>query len=567
MTGIRNSENWKKAGKETTILEVVERNTGISIIDFLNPARKPYLKGLDEAVQFIKEHNEIIVIGDYDADGVTSSAILYMLLKWLGKKVHIYIPKRFTDGYGISQGIIDRIPRGAIMTIDNGIAAVEVIHNAQEKGLDVFVVDHHLKRDDGMLPQCGLLDPHVDYESEFEDYCGAGLAYRIAQELCDDTVLLEKCLILASIGTVADVVPLYGDNRNIVKDGLEAINEGKATLGLQVLIEALNLEEINEGDYGFKLGPIINASGRLQDNGPMEVLRLLVYDPEISDPTDEKNYKATACNMAQILINRNNERKDLVSREMDLIRPLIDEKQSVKVVYHESLSQGIIGILAGKISEETHCPAIVFTDDKNGILKGSGRSETEHLKFLLDKVSAHILKYGGHEGAAGLSIKKEKLDTFTEAVNVLVAMPHVDATVPVYDLEIDREDIEKTIRELSFYAPYGQGNPQIRFLVKGIEMSPQYNGAMYRSLGQNGEHLKLKSGDVDYLLFDMMDQYEKDGFPDKIDCIGTPGYHVFRGKNYPQMEVSTYAPAGKDTVSPTEEKSMDDYLASLLLYS
>ena len=533
---------FRKRDNCTTIKQVVERNTNMSVSELLKSSQVPYLYGLKEAAAFIRQYEDFKIVSDYDVDGVMSTLIMTLLLKKLNKKFSLIIPRRFTDGYGISPNILKRIDSGAIITVDNGIAAVEVIAEAKNTH-PVFVIDHHLKRDDGIIPDCGILDPHIENKSEFKDYCGAGLAYRLASELTSDEDLLDICCIFASIATVADIVPLIGDNRRIVTKGLQLINEGKGTIGLQMLLQELGIEYVQESDYGYKLGPVINASGRLKDNGPEDVCRVLYFNKD--NPTAQE-LNSLRTNILE-LIERNESRKKIEKEEFLLIDPK-ESPDRIIVSYHPNLHEGILGILAGKLVEKYSIPAIVLTNTKSGLLKGSGRSTDEiHLKELLDSVSKYLEKYGGHKGAAGLSLKKSNLENFQKAL--YDKLPDKKPVTDLfYDLEITPKEIPIALEELEKYRPFGEGNPEPVFLIKEIHAEVTKNST-YRLMGAEHQHIKIKSQGTSFLMFNMEERYRKDGYPISITGIGTISANYFMGKKQPQVEIESYEKKEKEKTS------------------
>lgn len=566
---------WTKKDSASTIIEVVERNTKMNIQDFLNPEKDPYLTGLNETVDFIKNEiskgTAISIIGDYDCDGITSSTILSLAFtEASGKEPFVRIPRRFSEGYGLSMKIIDEINEGLIVTVDNGIAAIEQVKEAKKKGLKVVVIDHHLpvKNEKGevVLPNADvILDPHAIPGSSFSDYCGAGLAYRVAKLLIPNNPLLTPLCALASIGTVADVMPLVGDNRNIVINGMAAVNSRNITTGLHLLLEELGIEWVSEGDYGFKLGPVMNAAGRLLDDGPIDVVNVLKTN---FDPTDMHNAIALDDLHEQVktLVKNNERRRELVRSSM-LEADELMKKEVLRrpiVLYNPNFSEGIIGIIAGQLAEQYQTPAIVFTDTKTeGILKGSGRTYGNvHLKDLLDSVSQYLLGYGGHAGAAGLSVKYEDLYDFKIALNG--KLKDVDFGVDTehlsYDLEIPLSDVASSLKELDKYAPFGEGNPQIRFKVTGFECSP-VNGKFSKPMGPHMEHIRFYGKDVSAVGFDLAKRYQSDGEPKIMDFVGMLGNNYFKGRAYNQIEVIDYKKKEK------EKTKLNQSLEDLLIFT
>lgn len=525
---------WKKKDGCETVKEVIERNTGLKIEDFLNPQKKPHLANLSVTVERIKEaiknKENITVVTDYDCDGITSAAIMYMLLNYLGVTPKIRLPKRFSEGYGLSEKIINEIDSGLLITVDNGISAYDEILTAKKKGLEVIVIDHHLT-DKKLPPADIIIDPHIVGDNEFEHYCGAGLAYRIALEMLPDNDVLKKITGIAAIGTVADVVPLVGDNRNIVIEGIKYINEGFVTKGLKSLLLQLKVNSVDESFLGFSLAPIFNAQGRLYDNGASVSYRLLA-----SESTDIKKLGG----ISEALITSNNLRKTIVSDGYKSILPevekAVDAKASAIIVNIKNINEGVIGILAGKIAEETHRPCFVFTNSENSdILKGSGRSYGNiNIKEILDSINQeYYLKYGGHPGAAGISLYKNTFKSFkNEFIKLCDKVSDFDFDTIYYDLEINQNDIDSVFEEVKKYAPYGEGNNSILFCVKDFLPTEKY-GAKYKAIGEN--HIKLFGKTNDAIGFGLYSKFKEKEDNGKWNLLGDMSENTFNGKTAVQF--------------------------------
>lgn len=523
---------FQKIDQATTVQDVVQRNTGLSLEEFLYPDENPFLYQLTEAVDCLKLHKSepITIVGDYDCDGICATAILYWGLKYFGVDAKTRLPHRFSEGYGLSEKIIDEIDSGLVITVDNGIAALDAIKKAKEKGLTVIVTDHHLavmEKGERLLPRADvILDPNAEDVTEYKNYCGAGLAYRFVKELLkDSSVDLSSLEVLASIATVSDVMKLTCANRILVKNGLKTIKGGNVQLaGLKLILERIKCyESINEDDYGFKLGPIFNASGRLYDDGSERVLKVLTAsddEPRLNWWVDE-------------LINANEKRKQEVAADMLIAEKLIKEERPI-VIYHPNFGEGIIGIIAGNLCEKYHCPVIVFTKTEQGFLKGSGRSiPSVHLKNALDCISGTMLGYGGHEGAAGLSIPAGSLDVFRAAFKKACGSIPSASDSCRYDLEVTRNGIQQTLEDIKLFAPYGEGNPKPLFHLwyKG-------NGE-YKRIG-DGSHFMLKGKSITLLGFGMAERFEAEEFPNNFDCIGYLKEDWFKGKCYYKFEIVNF---------------------------
>ena len=538
-------QNIKMSGCQTVkeIMERIHEKDG-GLDKFLKTGEKTKIRGLSECITLISEAMEqeepVTIVGDYDCDGIMGSIILYLsMLIRFKKKTKVRLPKRFTEGYGLSMKIIDEISGGVIFCVDNGIAAVEQIKAAKEKGLKVIVMDHHLIRDDGKLPECDVLvDPHVEELSDFDDFCGAGLAYRFAEELLgEDNPYLPDLLVMASVATVADMVELVKDNRQLLIKGLAAANNGRGTKGLRHLISVLGIEHIDEETCGFMFGPICNASGRLKDDGAYEVFEFLYIMNKNHDYED-------LADRANALIETNHKRKEMVKEAMSGVTGLLEQiDKTAPIVLETDIPEGIVGIIAGNLAEEYHVPVLVFTRTENeNVLKGSGRSgDSCHLKKLLDKSGSLFIKYGGHAGAAGMSIEKKNLQKLRESLekNYKDFNVSADAGRNTYDIEISEENIHEVLSEIRKYAPYGQGNRKPVFLIKGFECSPK-NGFPYQFMGKDKEHIKLFGKNASAIGFDLGEKYINDGYPKKINILGTLSENYFNGNVYDQIEIIDY---------------------------
>ena len=335
-------KEYTKRDSCMTMEEVIERNTGMSLKAFLTPQPNPYIHNMDRAVEFFKkkvndaaEEKEILqikIVGDYDADGMNASAILYdAIISYLKAnslaeyaEVSVRLPRRYSEGYGLSKKIIDESESGLIITVDNGIAAIDAIKKAKDKGIDVIILDHHLSGEE--LPCADIIvDPHCEGMSTFKHYCGAGLAYRFAEMLITNKDLLDKLLVLAGIATVADVVPLIGANRYLVRQSLKLINRGIATSGVLALVRKMRLEKITAEDYGYKIGPVCNASGRLLDDGAMDIFHLLSQELDVfALDYDEQLLKLHA--LADTVIERNVDRRRITEEALERSDALISQQ-------------------------------------------------------------------------------------------------------------------------------------------------------------------------------------------------------------------------------------------------
>lgn len=417
--------------------------------------------------QAVLSYEPICIFGDYDCDGVTATALLYSYLDSVGANVTYYIPDRNSEGYGMNRKAIDKLREkgiSLIVTVDNGISALDEVRYASELGIDTVVTDHHKPLD--LLPNAvAVVDPHrIDDKSDFKDYCGAGIALLLATALEGDSfTVIENYADLAAVGTVADLVPLSGSNRSIVKTGMRQL-ENTERAGLFELCQTAQIEKMNAGNIGFKLAPRINAAGRL--GSPYDALSLL-----LSEDSDE------SCQLASKLNSLNSKRQSIENEiYKEICEMLIDEPElaydRVMVVSSEKWNAGVVGIVASKIVEKYGKPCIIICEDDE-ICKASARSITGF--SIVDAIfacSGFLEKYGGHPMAAGLSIKRERINDFRRAINgyadKLEYMPlptiKIDCTLKPEGISVDM------VHQLQAFEPFGYGNPKPIFALKGMKL-------------------------------------------------------------------------------------------------
>lgn len=440
----------------------------------LDDLADPFLvPGVPEAVEIIRKHlslkNPILIHGDYDADGITASAVLVRAFKKLGAEPLAFIPHRLRHGYGLTRaGIEFARDRGAklMITVDCGITAHEPLAEARAAGIDVIITDHHQISPRGVPPASAIIHPLLDEAGiPFRELSAVGLAYKLAQALLGEDS--HELLDLAALGTVGDMAPLRGENRILVKHGLEALARG-GNLGLKILTETARARPpLNASHLGFVLGPRINASGRVDsaDNA----LQLLI----------SQNARE-ARSLAGLLEEENKLRQKLereaaseavkkVEREMNFNR------DRVIVVWDANWHPGVVGIVASRLVEKFYRPAIVIGLDGSGGGRGSARSVAGfNIHQAILQASDLLLECGGHEQAAGLKIKEENLALFRDRMNE-IALSLMDPATLIKNFQIDCElklsDITaEWIREISLFEPFGIGAPKPLFLTRGLKI-------------------------------------------------------------------------------------------------
>lgn len=457
----------------------------------LDDLHDPYLLyDMDKAVERIRiaiERNErILLYGDYDADGMTSAALLKETLEELGGEVHVYLPNRFTDGYGPNQSVyqyfIEQEQVSLILTVDNGVAGHEAIAYAQNCSVDVIVTDHHSLKDP--LPDAyAIVHPeHPEGNYPFRHLAGCGVAFKLAWALLERIPV--DVLDLVAIGTIADMVSLTDENRAMVRYGLSLLKQTER-VGLQELmsIAGVELSSISEEEVGFQLAPRLNALGRLDDPAPAIDL-LTGFDEE------------EARDIAQMIDEKNTERKALVQQIYEEASSMICPEKHVQVLAKEGWNPGVLGIVAGRLLEEWQQPVIVLAIE-DGKAKGSARSvESVDIFQALSQHPDLFLAFGGHSGAAGMTLETEKLDELSTVLENFIVDKGLDCSSKpslTLDGELDLEDLTvEILKSFDKLAPYGMENPKPIFYLKNVQIESA------RTMGQNNTHLKfrIRKGEV-----------------------------------------------------------------------
>ncbi len=491
------------------------------------------LTGMNEAVTRIltalNQREKILIYGDYDTDGITSTALLSSLLQDLGAQVSFHIPNRFSEGYGLNKQALEKAATDGvslIITVDCGENAVSEIMLAQEKGIDIVVTDHHQPQ--GEVTALAHINPHRETsDCPCKDLAGVGVAFKLAQALLSKTGQKEngaKYLDLVALGTVADIVPLLGENRILVKYGLEVINK-RERLGLKALLEVAGLEgrSIDAGHIGFYLAPRLNAAGRMGEAWPGVKLLLTTCAPVAQEVA---NY-----------LNEENTRRQKVDREIfkeayARVTEDILHNNPVLILEAEGWHEGVLGIVASRLLETFSRPVILLSIDSAQKAKGSGRSVPGFdLVAALRKADIFLSKYGGHALAAGLSLPKENIPSLRKLLNSL-AKEDMDAEKKVskiyLDAQIKGKDLTfSLVEEISLLAPFGLANPR-----------PLLGGNFYvnkkRKIGKNGKHLKLsvenEGLNFSALYFSNGNQEEKPLCYQQLGLAFYPEINLWQGK-------------------------------------
>jgi single-stranded-DNA-specific exonuclease len=457
----------------------------------------PYLmKDMDKAVarlnKAIENSEKILIYGDYDVDGTTAVALVYSFLRKIyNKNLDFYIPDRYNEGYGISYKGIDWASENGfslIITLDCGIKAIEKVQYARGKGIDIIICDHHLP--DGTLPDAAaILNPkREDCSYPFDDLSGCGVGFKFMQAFAGTRNIpfseLLPLLDLLAVSIASDLVSITGENRILAYYGLKQLNESPG-MGLHSIIKLAGLEKhmITIDDIVFKIGPRINAAGRME-SGKTAVSLLTALD-------DSDAFK-----IGNTINEHNNDRKSidreitLEAIEMAAATQGFAEKKST-IVYNESWHKGVVGIVASRLVEEFYRPTIVLTRS-NGFITGSARSIPGFdLYEAVEACSGLLENFGGHMYAAGLTFKVENLDAFCRKFEEVVASRINDEILtPVINIDTDlefRQITPKFFRVLKQFQPFGPGNPSPVFITRNV-----YDNGNGRKVGSDAGHLKLE---------------------------------------------------------------------------
>jgi single-stranded-DNA-specific exonuclease len=479
----------------------------------------PFLMvGMKEAVARIRRalsrNEKIVIFGDYDVDGILSVVMLQKALETLGGNVEYFIPERLKDGYGIKtehvQVIVEK-QAGLIISVDCGVKAVHFVNEAKARGIDVIITDHH--RPGAELPEAeAILNPQVDQcRYPEKNLAGVGVVFKLIQALYGEvgkSSLLPHYVKLVAIGTIADVVELKGENRLLVKHGLKTL-ENTSNLGLKTLLDACGLgkKRISEGDVGFRIGPRINAAGRM---GTTDLAVRLFFSRSVEEcwtivrRLEELNSKRQAI-----------EKKIFSQAARTVKEKALDDRYRFLVMGCEEWHRGVIGIVASRLKDAFHRPVLLFAYE-DGKAFGSGRSITEFSMIeCLDSCNHLFLNYGGHTYAVGCSLERGQMAAFKSSVNDFAGIRITDADLKrkvSIDVRMDFSDLQSSLIEyFSLLLPFGVGNPKPLFLTERVEVanSPQklqnkhikflakQNGRTFEALGwEKGEWAdSLRKGD------------------------------------------------------------------------
>ncbi|MFP4106952.1 MAG: single-stranded-DNA-specific exonuclease RecJ [Phycisphaerae bacterium] len=518
--------------------------------DLHDPEQLPgCVKAAKRIARAVEQNEKIVIYGDYDVDGMTSVAILHACLKMVDGDVSFYVPHRLDEGYGVNDEAVDKlIAEGMdlMVTVDCGVTAVQPVRKTVEKGVDVIITDHHAVGQ-ALPPAEAIVHPDLPGELYPNPHmCGAGVAFKVAwqvaREVCgtkrvDDRMkeFLLNATCLAALGTIADVVPLVGENRSLAVFGLRGLPQAKHD-GLQALLASANLvgETLDAFHVGFRLAPRLNACGRM---GHAQLAVEL-----LTDAPAEK-----AAKIAGYLSQQNTERqkveREITARAIELVeeRGLDGDDARVIVLAEQGWHAGVVGICASRLVDRFGKPAVIIAINGDGTGQGSARSvEGFHMRDALQACGEHLLSFGGHAMAGGLRVAVQSVEAFTKAMEAH-ARQHVsdEQIAPSIDVDVETnlEELSYVVVEhLSRFQPCGQGNPHPRVAMRGLEII-----APPRRIGRSGKTATMVLGQAGQRMravgFGMGDLADRLVGIKKVDVVAEPVLNTFRGRTNAELQL------------------------------
>ncbi len=435
-------------------------------------------KGAARLADAIRNRERIALVGDYDVDGVTSTAIVKRFFDLIPYPLVTTIPNRFRDGYGVSKNVLERLDAEVIFTVDNGINAIEAAQVCRERGIDLIITDHHTPGD--LLPNAyAIINPkQSDCPYPFKEICGAQVGWLLMGMLKQELNLsidMRQFFPFLALAVIADVMPLVGINRSIVRTGLEMM-QSSPLAPFTLIRDFLGRSSISSEDIAFQIAPRINSAGRLEDAS-------IALEFLLAQSVDK------AYHQFELLTQLNTLRKETEAQNTAEAMTCVHPEDRVIVVAGEHWNEGVVGIVASRLVSHFQKPAIVLSIH-NGIAKGSGRSIGNVDLYTLIKSQEHLLgKFGGHKMAAGLSMSIENVEAFRAGINKAARHIAPEDFIPHNDIvgELSHESINFQLLELlEQFEPYGEGNPRPKFLLREADV------VAIKLFGQDQSHSRLE---------------------------------------------------------------------------
>jgi len=505
------------------------------------PPHDPFLlKDLEKSVQIIHDSildgKKIIIFGDYDVDGVTASVLMVQVLRQCGADVNSYIPNRFKDGYGLTMGALQNVLQkkpDLIITVDCGVRSLQEVEHARNEGVDIIITDHHQPFDSLPKANAVICPKQPDDDYPFKGLAGVGIAYKVAQGLLQKypipNIEIENWIDLVAVGTIADMAALVDENRALVRKGLRSMRLGKRP-GLLALanVSGTNIHKVKAEDIGFRIGPRLNAAGRL---GSAE----LAFQVLMAETTKLAAPKA-------ILLDQENQKRQGITKEIqEKVENLYDPEANEWMLFYwdKGFHEGVVGLAASRLVERYYRPAIIGVQ-KGGVVRASCRSIPEmNITSALDECENLLLQHGGHKMAAGLTVEMDKLLLFTEKFaeickQKLENLPLVreikaEAQVDLMNLHPD------LLNYYDILEPMGIGNPMPLFVATDVECKG------VRRIGNTGDHLKMvvSNGKINFdaVAFRFGEYYEQIRSAQTINILFSYDLNIFNGRKSLQLKI------------------------------
>ncbi|WP_373035782.1 single-stranded-DNA-specific exonuclease RecJ [Sulfurimonas sp.] len=476
-------------------------------------------KSAKKIAQAIKENKKITLVGDYDVDGVSSTAIMVDFFRQIPYPLDAIIPNRFMDGYGVSPTVLERVNADLIITVDNGISALEAADICKKRGIDLIITDHHTPGD--ILPDAyAIVDPKLaSCKYPFKEICGAQVAWLLlglVKKELNLSIDMRQFLDILAIAIIADIMPLIDINRTLVKEGLKVLMNSNRPASV-IIRDFLNRSSITSEDIAFQIAPRINSAGRLEDAS---------IALEFFTATDtNKAYK-----QFELLSKLNDLRKETEAQATKEAIADVNPDDSVIVVAQKNWHEGVVGIVASRLVDKFAKPAIVLSIE-DGIAKGSARSIGDVSIYELIKMHEQMLtKFGGHKMAAGLGLNEDDIDSFREAINISASSLDPNDFIPKDKITgiLSGSDIDfELLNLLESFEPYGEANHRPSFLLKDAEV------ISIKTMGKDKSHCKITlkqfphdTKTLELILFRQVLQMPKER---KISCSYTITKNEFNG--------------------------------------
>lgn len=510
--------------------EAMEQFVAAKVADLHAPNQLCGMQAAGECVEeAIAKQARICVVGDFDADGITSTALLVMALRELGAQ-HVvwFINSRFEIGFGLQPATLEEIQKrhgsvDLIITVDNGIAAMEAVEQAREAGIRVVITDHHEPNEE--LPAAdAIVNPKQETCNYPNKYlAGVGVAFKLVQHLFARREMPRRALLyldLAALGTVADVMNLLDENRVIVKNGLTLMNWPKRRAGIAAMKQVFSIQgDVGVYHLGYCFGPLLNAQGRLEGVPDLAVELLMTRQP------------ARALEIAETLYELNRERQEITRQQVEQTIETIGSQPGRCIVhYNAEIHEGIAGLIAGRVKENYFVPTLILTEDKKnpGYAKGSARSIPgfDMKRHLVDECADLLLKGGGHAMAAGVTLAIENIPAVLKRLKEATALYPDSLFVPTveYDYTLPARELSlQVVEQIEALEPYGIGFP------KPVLQMTDFSVA--KTMYIKEQHVKLVSSDgLEVMAFGQADAWKKRGPTTSLNLIGAPGKNEWRNQ-------------------------------------